>query len=67
MDRHVRGTIRYSQRYVNKYSMQNMYSLMAFRSKVLLFQVQFYPFVGLGIAAYLKAVGTARYLHTPVR
>ena len=33
----------------------------------ILLPLNFYPFIGIAIAAFLKSVGTARYLHKPVR
>lgn len=34
---------------------------------VLLYPFQIYPFIGIFVAAYLKALGTGTYLHKPVR
>jgi len=34
---------------------------------VLLYPIQIYPFIGIFISAYLKALGTGTYLHKPVR
>lgn len=34
--------------------------------KVITVPLNFYPFVGIAVSAYIKAVGTARYLHKPV-
>jgi len=33
--------------------------------KWILFPISLYPFVGIFVSAYLKAIGTARYLHKP--
>lgn len=33
---------------------------------VVLFPISLYPFVGVFVSAYFKALGTARYLHKPV-
>ncbi|KAH8111962.1 hypothetical protein DFH11DRAFT_559530 [Phellopilus nigrolimitatus] len=32
-------------------------------TRVILFPLSFYPFVGIAVGAYLKAIGTARHLH----
>jgi hypothetical protein len=44
-------------------------TLMAdnYSSKVLLLPFALYPFVGIIVSAWLRALGTARYLHKPVR
>ena len=34
---------------------------------VLLYPVQIYPFIGVFVSAYLRALGTGTYLHKPVR
>jgi hypothetical protein len=34
---------------------------------VLLYPFQIYPFIGIFLSAYLKALGTGTYLHKPVR
>lgn len=36
-------------------------------NRFVLFPLQLYPFVGLGISAWMRAYGTSRYLHTKVR
>ena len=41
--------------------------LIRFSNAVLLYPVQIYPFIGLFVSAYLKALGTGTYLHKPVR
>lgn len=33
----------------------------------ILLPLNFYPFVGIAVGAWLKAIGTARYLHKQVR
>ena len=35
--------------------------------RMVLLPLEVYPFVGIAAAAFLKALGTARYLHQPVR